>query len=61
MSLGNALEETKNREFLREVERAINTIAYGSVEVLIQDFRVIQIEIKEKVRFERDGRRKGKQ
>jgi hypothetical protein len=36
---------------LEEIERAIRTVAYGSVEVIIQNSRVVQIERKEKFRF----------
>jgi hypothetical protein len=36
---------------LEEIERAIRTVAYGSVEVIIQNSRVVQIERKEKLRF----------
>jgi hypothetical protein len=36
---------------LEEVERAIRSVAYGSVEVIIQNSRVVQIERKEKFRF----------
>jgi hypothetical protein len=36
---------------LEEVERAIRNVAYGSVEVIIQNSRVVQIERKEKFRF----------
>ncbi|HEY2526116.1 MAG TPA: YezD family protein [Candidatus Binataceae bacterium] len=37
---------------LEEVERAIRSVAYGSVEVVIQNSRVVQIERKEKFRFD---------
>ena len=36
---------------LEEVERAIRSVAYGSVEVIIQNSHVVQIERKEKFRF----------
>jgi hypothetical protein len=36
---------------LEEIERAIRSVAYGSVEVIIQNSRVVQIERKEKFRF----------
>lgn len=35
----------------REIRRALNGLAYGSVEILVHDGRVVQIERKEKVRF----------
>jgi hypothetical protein len=39
-----------------EVIRAIRNIRYGSVEITIHDSRVVQIERKEKRRFERSQR-----
>jgi hypothetical protein len=48
--------DTSNADLARvleEIERAIRTVAYGSVEVIIQNSRVVQIERKEKFRFSR--------
>ena len=39
-----------------EVIRAIRGIRYGSVEIVIHDSRVVQIERKEKRRFDASGR-----
>ncbi len=39
---------------LREVLRSIRSINYGSVEIVIHDSRIVQIERKEKFRFDRD-------
>jgi hypothetical protein len=39
-----------------EIIRAIRNIRYGSVEITIHDSRVVQIERKEKRRFERSQR-----
>ena len=36
---------------LEEIERAIRGVNYGSVEVIIQNSRVVQMERKEKFRF----------
>jgi hypothetical protein len=41
----------------RAVLQAIRGVRYGSVEVLIHDGRVVQIERREKVRLEEAGRR----
>lgn len=38
--------------FLRELERALRNIRYGSVELVIHDGRVVQLERREKVRVE---------
>jgi hypothetical protein len=47
---------TSLNEVDAEVIRAIRNIRYGSVEVTIHDSRVVQIERKEKRRFERSPR-----
>ncbi len=39
---------------LREILRSIRSISYGSVEIVIHDSRIVQIERKEKFRFARD-------
>ena len=36
---------------LEEIAQAIRSVAYGSVEVIIQNSRVVQIERREKFRF----------
>jgi len=38
---------------LREIIRAIRGISFGSVEIVIHNSRVVQIERKEKLRFDR--------
>ena len=43
-------------EILRRIASAISGVRFGSVEVVIQDSRVVQIERKEKFRFDRNGR-----
>ncbi len=35
----------------KEILRALQDLAYGSVEIVVHDGRVVQIERKEKVRF----------
>jgi len=37
---------------LRELEQALRTIRYGSVELVIHEGRVVQLERREKVRIE---------
>ena len=50
--------DTKPQELTHEIEKeilvAIRGIRYGSVEIVIHNSEVVQIERKEKVRFERD-------
>jgi hypothetical protein len=43
-------------EILRRIASAISGVRFGSVEVVIQDSRVVQIERKEKFRFDKPGR-----
>jgi hypothetical protein len=40
----------------RELASALSAIRYGSIEIVIQDSRVVQIERREKVRFDAGGR-----
>jgi hypothetical protein len=39
----------------REILRAVADVTFGSVEVVIHDARVVQVERREKVRFKKDG------
>jgi hypothetical protein len=39
---------------LRELEQALRTIRYGSVELVIHEGRVVQLERREKVRVDTD-------
>jgi len=43
-------------DILRRIASAISGVRFGSVEVVIQDSRVVQIERKEKFRFDKNGR-----
>jgi hypothetical protein len=52
--------ETQDHEqILRRIAHAISGVRFGSVEVVIQDSRVVQIERKEKFRFDKGGRQQG--
>jgi hypothetical protein len=42
--------------WIRTVKRAVARLSHGSVEVVVHDGRVVQVETREKVRFA-DGRR----
>jgi hypothetical protein len=50
------LEPDPGDEILRRIASAISGVRFGSVEVVIQDSRVVQIERKEKFRFDKPGR-----
>ncbi|MEZ0332470.1 MAG: YezD family protein [Gemmatimonadales bacterium] len=43
---------------LRELEQALRTIRYGSVELVIHEGRVVQLERREKVRVETEVTRR---
>jgi hypothetical protein len=43
-------------EIMQRIANAISGVRFGSVEVVIQDSRVVQIERKEKFRFDKSGR-----
>jgi hypothetical protein len=44
-------------QILERIALAISGVRFGSVEVVIQDSKVVQIERKEKFRFDKGGRR----
>ncbi|MGH8658968.1 MAG: YezD family protein [Gammaproteobacteria bacterium] len=44
-------------DLVQQVLRALRGIRYGSVELVVHDGRVVQIERKEKLRFERSDPR----
>ena len=49
-------EAQSSDEVLRRIASAISGVRFGSVEVVIQDSRVVQIERKEKFRFDKNSR-----
>jgi hypothetical protein len=54
---GDVRTETDQADdIIRRIANAISGVRYGSVEVVIQDSRVVQIERKEKFRFDKTGR-----
>jgi hypothetical protein len=50
------LESEPGDEVLRRIANAISGVRFGSFEVVIQDSRVVQIERKEKFRFDKPSR-----
>lgn len=46
-------EAAVHQEIVRQILRAVQSVQYGSVEVIIQNSRVVQIERKEKIRFDK--------
>lgn len=54
----NRLNINENSEAIdQQILRAIKSISYGSVEVTIQNSKVVQIEVKEKLRFDKGLKR----
>ena len=47
-----ALDDHQARA-IREIVRAVRSVAFGSIEIVIQNSRIVQIERKEKLRFDR--------
>jgi len=43
---------------LRELEQALRSIRYGTIELVIHEGRVVQLERREKVRFEAEVTRR---
>ena len=50
--------ETTDPRIAMEILRAVNDLSYGSVEVVVHDGRVVQIERKEKIRLGVERREK---
>lgn len=48
-------KEKADHKVLQEILRAIQTVRYGAVEIIIHDSKVVQIERREKVRFDNDS------
>ena len=42
-------------DIAQEILRAVNSIEYGSVEIVIHDGKVVQIECREKIRVNQSG------
>ena len=50
--------EAVDTDWERAVVEAIRALRYGSVEIDVHEGRVVQIETREKVRFDEAGRRR---
>jgi hypothetical protein len=49
----NEFVDETHRHLMQNILRAIQEIRYGSVEIIIHDSKVVQIERREKIRIER--------
>ncbi len=45
---------------VREIEAALRGLKYGSIELVVHDSRIVQLERREKVRFAHEGERGGR-
>ncbi len=52
MTVESLEAQGENRDIEQKILFALKGIRYGSVEIVIHDSRIVQIERKEKVRFE---------
>ena len=50
---GSSAPQQPSSQVVRKILEVIGTVRYGSVEIVIQDARVVQIERKEKFRFDK--------
>ena len=48
----NGFVDEVNRQLTQQILRALQDIRYGSVEIVIHDSKVVQIERKEKIRID---------
>jgi hypothetical protein len=52
----NGLVDETHRQLTQQIHRALKEIRYGSVEIIIQDSKVVQIERREKIRIDTNAR-----
>ena len=52
------MAEAVDTDWERAVMEAIRALRYGSVEIVVHEGHVVQIETREKVRFDEAGRRR---
>lgn len=53
----NRLADETHRQLTQQILRALQEIRYGSVEIIIHDSRIVQIERKEKIRIDTNSSR----
>jgi hypothetical protein len=51
----SAQDNNWSQELVQQILRAIEGLRYGSVEIIIHDSKVVQIERKEKIRLDRES------
>jgi hypothetical protein len=55
LASSGAPDDAVLRRIEREIVQGLREIRYGSIEIVIQDGRVVQIERREKVRLDNQG------
>lgn len=60
MSNLSVSDKELSTEVEQEILRVVRTLRYGSVEIIIHDSKVVQIERREKIRLDKDSSNKGK-
>ena len=53
----NDLADETHRQLTQQILHALQEIRYGSVEIVIHDSKVVQIERKEKIRIDQNSSR----
>jgi len=53
----NGIADETLRQMTQQIIRALHDIHYGSVEIIIHNSKVVQIERKEKIRIDTDSSR----
>jgi hypothetical protein len=48
-------DRERTSEIEQQILRAVKSIRYGSVEIIIHDSKVVQIDRKEKIRLDKSG------
>lgn len=51
MDIVNADEEAKSQATIKTILQALSGIRYGSLEIIVHDSEIVQIERKEKIRI----------
>jgi hypothetical protein len=49
-----------DEEVQKQILRALEGLGYGSVEIIVHDSKIVQIERKEKIRLRKENSTKGK-
>jgi hypothetical protein len=59
MNASNSPDKEWSPNIEQEILRAVRSLRYGSVEIIIHDSKVVQIERKEKIRLDKNSAKEG--